>query len=66
LQLCLPATDTGAIVGGVVGGVVGLALLAALAWWFLRRKRKNNANEFDDMMVSRNKYQYSSRRMQLT
>jgi hypothetical protein len=32
----------------------------------LRRKRKNNANEFDDMMVSRNKYQYSSRRMQLT
>ena len=45
-------TDTGAIVGGAVGGAVGLALIGALIWFLLRRKRKNEAEEFDDMMVS--------------
>ena len=32
-------SNTGAIAGGVVGGVLGLALLAGLAWFFLRRQR---------------------------
>lgn len=31
--------NIGAIVGGVVGGVCGLALLGALGWFILRRKR---------------------------
>lgn len=34
----------GAIAGGVVGGVVGLALLAAGAWMFMRR-RKHKASQ---------------------
>ncbi|RFU75905.1 hypothetical protein TARUN_6367 [Trichoderma arundinaceum] len=33
------SSKTGPIVGGVVGGLAGLALLAALIFWFLRRKR---------------------------
>jgi hypothetical protein len=41
--------DTGAIVGGVVGGVVGLALLAALLFFCLRKRRTND--DFDEMMV---------------
>lgn len=37
-------SHTGAIVGGVVGGIVGLLLLAALAWWLVRqRRRKQNS-----------------------
>ena len=35
--------DRLAIAGGVVGGVVGLALVAGLAWWFLRRRKQKNA-----------------------
>lgn len=27
----------------MVGGVVGLALIAGLAWWFLRRRKQTNA-----------------------
>lgn len=33
-------TNTGAIAGGVVGGVVGLALIIALAWYSMTRRRK--------------------------
>lgn len=33
-------TNIGAIVGGVVGGVVGVALLGALAWILLRRRKQ--------------------------
>ena len=36
-------TNTGAIAGGVVGGVAGLALIAALLWFFLKRKRKGGS-----------------------
>ena len=36
------SNNTGAIAGGVVGGVVGLALLAVLAWFLWRRKKKRN------------------------
>ncbi|KAK4239500.1 hypothetical protein C8A03DRAFT_14122 [Achaetomium macrosporum] len=32
-------TPVGAIAGGVVGGVAGLALIAAVAWFLLRRRR---------------------------
>ncbi|KAL2821215.1 hypothetical protein BJX63DRAFT_259664 [Aspergillus granulosus] len=34
------STNTGAIAGGVVGGVAGLALILALAWFLMRRRRK--------------------------
>jgi hypothetical protein len=34
-------TDTGAIAGGVVGGVGGLAIVGALVWVCLRRKRQS-------------------------
>jgi hypothetical protein len=37
------STPVGAIAGGVVGGVAGLALLALLAWFFMRRKRSSTA-----------------------
>lgn len=43
-------TSTGAIVGGVVGGVAGLIILAALAWFLLKKRRKSHRAEFDDMM----------------
>lgn len=43
---------TGAIAGGVVGGVVGLALIGALLWFFLRKRRRSLRDDFDDMMVS--------------
>ncbi|BGP19111.1 hypothetical protein JCM10213v2_007198 [Rhodosporidiobolus nylandii] len=33
-------TSIGAIVGGVVGGVLGLALLALIAFWLVRRKKR--------------------------
>ncbi|KAL9629853.1 MAG: hypothetical protein Q9204_005043 [Flavoplaca sp. TL-2023a] len=33
-------SPTGAIVGGVVGGIAGLCLVAGLAWWLRRRKRR--------------------------
>ena len=32
-------SNTGAMAGGVVGGVVGLAVLAGLIWFFLRKRR---------------------------
>lgn len=35
------STNTGAIAGGVVGGVVGLALLACIAWFLIRRNRQS-------------------------
>ncbi|TDZ23877.1 Kelch repeat-containing protein [Colletotrichum orbiculare MAFF 240422] len=34
------SSSTGAIVGGVVGGVGGVALIGALVWFLLRRRRK--------------------------
>jgi hypothetical protein len=34
--------NVGAIAGGVVGGVVALVVIAALAWFFLRRRRRQN------------------------
>ncbi|KAL2833081.1 hypothetical protein BJY01DRAFT_98219 [Aspergillus pseudoustus] len=34
------STNTGAIAGGVVGGVAGLALILALVWFLMRRRRK--------------------------
>jgi LPXTG-motif cell wall-anchored protein len=34
------SSHTGAIAGGVVGGILGLALLAGLAFFFVRRSRK--------------------------
>lgn len=34
-------SHTGAIAGGVVGGIVGLALLGALVWFLLRRRRNS-------------------------
>ncbi|GAB1218442.1 hypothetical protein ATERTT37_007696 [Aspergillus terreus] len=38
-------TNTGAIAGGVVGGVAGLAIILALLWFFLRkRKQPENAS----------------------
>jgi hypothetical protein len=37
------STPVGAIAGGVVGGVVGLALIALLVWFVMRRKRKTKA-----------------------
>ncbi|KAH8723823.1 hypothetical protein GQ44DRAFT_709677 [Phaeosphaeriaceae sp. PMI808] len=37
--------NVGAIAGGVVGGVVGIALIAFLAWFFLRRKKRTDAHE---------------------
>ena len=37
------SSDTGAIVGGVVGGVGGIILLAALAWFILRRRPQSRA-----------------------
>ncbi|KAJ5158908.1 uncharacterized protein N7500_008559 [Penicillium coprophilum] len=35
-------SNTGAIAGGVVGGVAGVGILIALAWFLLRRRRKNS------------------------
>lgn len=35
------SSDAGPIAGGVVGGVVGLALIAGIAFFFMRRARKN-------------------------
>ncbi|KAJ0421363.1 hypothetical protein BJY00DRAFT_282591 [Aspergillus carlsbadensis] len=34
------STNTGAIAGGVVGGVAGAALILALIWFLMRRRRK--------------------------
>lgn len=39
------SSHTGAIAGGVVGGVVGLALIAFLAWFFWRRKKRAAASK---------------------
>lgn len=33
-----PKSNIGAIAGGLVGGVAGLAIIAGLAFWLLRRK----------------------------
>lgn len=33
------STPIGAIVGGVVGGVAGIALIAGITWFILRRRR---------------------------
>ena len=37
-------SHTGAIAGGVVGGVVGLALISGLAFFLLRRRKRNQIN----------------------
>jgi hypothetical protein len=39
------SSNVGAIVGGVVGGVGGLALVGALLWWFVWRRRRSAAPE---------------------
>lgn len=44
-----PANHTGAIVGGVIGGLVGLALLAALIFFCLRRRRHRKKQPPRDM-----------------
>jgi len=36
-------SSAGPIAGGVVGGIVGLALIAGLAFWFIRRRRSQKA-----------------------
>ncbi|KAJ7775081.1 hypothetical protein B0H16DRAFT_84941 [Mycena metata] len=36
-------SNAGAIAGGVVGGLVGAAVLLVLAFWFIRRRRRNVA-----------------------
>ena len=56
------STNAGAIAGGVVGGVGGIALIAALVWFFLRRRRKENsadgtASDFDQGPAASATYQ---------
>ncbi|OJJ59625.1 hypothetical protein ASPSYDRAFT_44011 [Aspergillus sydowii CBS 593.65] len=43
------STNTGAIAGGVVGGCAGLALIIALVW-FLMRRRRQQAPATDPLM----------------
>lgn len=38
----------GAIAGGVIGGIVGLAAIALLAYFFLRRNRRTRGRFYDD------------------
>ncbi|KAI7900405.1 uncharacterized protein BX663DRAFT_517454 [Cokeromyces recurvatus] len=38
-------TNTGAIVGGVVGGVAGVALLGALAFLLIRRRKSRSTDD---------------------
>ncbi|EED82753.1 predicted protein [Postia placenta Mad-698-R] len=38
----------GAIAGGVIGGIVGLAAIALLAYYFLRRNRRTRGRFYDD------------------
>jgi len=47
-------SHAGAIAGGVIGGLVGLALIAGLAFWFLRRRRASAAPSatYDPVMTS--------------
>lgn len=48
------SNNTGAIAGGVVGGVVGLALIAVLAWFFWKRKRRSaTAKRKDESTTTR-------------
>ncbi|CAO2657609.1 Nn.00g037350.m01.CDS01 [Neocucurbitaria sp. VM-36] len=42
-------SNTGAIAGGVVGGVVGLAIIGALIFFFLRKKRRAQRTKVDEM-----------------
>ena len=52
------ATPVGPIVGGVVGGIAGIAILAFLLWYFLRKRTSGGqAYYFDkpspaDMLAS--------------
>ena len=45
--------NVSAIAGGVVGGVVGLAVIAGLVFWLLRRRAKTASSLLYDM-ASRN------------
>jgi hypothetical protein len=52
-------SNTGAIVGGVVGGIGGIAVIAAVAWFLLRRrKQQSNVAELsnDYPLVPNEKY----------
>ncbi|GAA5908381.1 hypothetical protein JCM6882_007922 [Rhodosporidiobolus microsporus] len=40
------STPVGAIVGGVIGGCVAAIIIALLAWWFVRRRNKRRAEEY--------------------
>ena len=44
-------SNTGAIAGGVVGGVAGLAIVGAVAWVYLRRKRQRQGQEQDQVRL---------------
>ncbi|KAI9252163.1 hypothetical protein BY458DRAFT_523253 [Sporodiniella umbellata] len=39
-------SNAGGIAGGVVGALVGLAIVGAIAFWFLRKKRRNDREVF--------------------
>lgn len=40
--------NVGAIVGGVVGGVAVLALIAVLAWFFMRRRKQSQVDPYSE------------------
>jgi hypothetical protein len=39
------SSNTGAIAGGVVGGIAGLVFILSGAWFFIRYRKKQNAND---------------------
>ena len=42
-----PSTPTGAIAGGVVGGIAGLALVGGLAFFSIRRRRRQRGDAIE-------------------
>ncbi|KAI9319941.1 kinase-like domain-containing protein [Dichotomocladium elegans] len=50
-------SNVGAIAGGVVGGVIGVALIGALAFFFLRR-RKRNQEQYNRGLEKRDDAEY--------